>query len=158
MNHIFGGGGFSSRLNREVREKRGLAYGIFSYMVPLDHAAAFMIGTATQNARVSESLAVIRDEVIRLHDEGVSEQELTDAKTYLTGSFPLRLDSNGEIATMLVGMQIAELGIDYLDRRNGLIEAVSGEDIAALAAELLDPDAFAVVVVGEPEGIDATAE
>jgi zinc protease len=158
MNHIFGGGGFSSRLNMEVREKRGLAYGIFSYMVPLDHAAAFMIGTATQNARVSESLAVIRDEVARLRDDGVSVQELADAKTYLTGSYPLRLDSNGEIATMLVGMQIAELGIDYLDRRNGLIEAVTREDIAALAAELLDPEAFAVVVVGEPEGIDATAE
>ncbi len=158
MNHIFGGGGFSSRLNMEVREKRGLAYGVFSYLVPLEHAAAFMIGTATQNARVSESLAVIRDEVIRLRDGGVSEQELADAKTYLTGSFPLRLDSNGEIATMLVGMQIAELGIDYLDRRNGLIEAVRREDIAVLAAELLDPDAFAVVVAGEPQGIDATAE
>ncbi len=158
MNHIFGGGGFSSRLNMEVREKRGLAYGIFSYLVPLDHAASFMIGTATQNARVSETLSVVRDEVTRLHDEGVSEEELADAKTYLTGSFPLRLDSNGEIASILVGMQVAKLGIDYLDRRNGLIEAVTREDIAALAAELLDPDGFAVVVVGEPEGIDATSK
>ncbi|MDP6953477.1 MAG: pitrilysin family protein [Alphaproteobacteria bacterium] len=158
MNHIFGGGGFSSRLNMEVREKRGLAYGIFSYMVSLDHVAAFMIGTATQNARVSESLAVIRDEVTRLRDEGVSEQELADAKTYLTGSFPLRLDSNGEIASMLVGMQIADLGIDYLDHRNSLIEGVTRDDIATLAAELLDPDSFAVIVVGEPEGIDATSD
>jgi len=101
---------------------------------------------------------VVRDEVTRLHDEGVSEEELADAKTYLTGSFPLRLDSNGEIASILVGMQVAKLGIDYLDRRNGLIEAVTREDIAALAAELLDPDGFAVVVVGEPEGIDATSK
>ena len=157
MNHIFGGGGFSSRLNQEVREKRGLAYGVYSYLVPLDHAALMMAGVATQNARVAESLDLIKAEVARLRDAGVSEEELADAKTYLTGSFPLHLDSNGEIASMLVGMQISDLGIDYLERRNGYIEAVTTAEIAALAADLLDPDAFTVVVVGDPEGITPTA-
>jgi zinc protease len=157
MNQILGGGGFTSRLIEEVREKRGLAYGVFSYLAPLDHTALYMGGVATQNERVAESLAVIRAEFARMRDEGVSETELADAKTYLTGSFPLRLDSNGEIANMLVGMQIADLGIDYLERRNGLIEAVTVEDIGTLAAELLDPDSFTVVVVGDPLGVEPAA-
>ena len=157
MNQILGGGGFTSRLIEEVREKRGLAYGVFSYLAPLDHSALYMGGVATQNERVAESLAVIRAEFARMRDDGVSEKELADAKTYLTGSFPLRLDSNGEIANMLVGMQIADLGIDYLERRNGLIEAVTVEDIHTLAAELLDPDSFTVVVVGDPLGVEPAA-
>jgi zinc protease len=157
MNQILGGGGFSSRLIEEVREKRGLAYGVFSYLSPLEHAALYLGGVATQNERVAESLAVIRTEFARMRDHGVSDEELADAKTFLTGSFPLRLDSNGEIANMLVGMQIADLGIDYLERRNGLIEAVTVEDIRTLAGELLDPDSFTVVVVGDPVGVEPAA-
>lgn len=157
MNHILGGGGFTSRLTDEVREKRGLAYGVYSYLAPLDHAALYLGGVATQNERVAESLAVIRAEFARLRDEGVSERELADAKTYLTGSFPLRLDSNAEIASMLVGMQIADLGRDYIERRNGLIEAVTIADVRRVARQLIDPASFAVVVVGEPVGIEPTA-
>ncbi len=157
MNHILGGGGFSSRLTEEVREKRGLAYGVYSYLAPRDHAGLFLGGVATQNERVAESLEVIRAEYARLRDEGVSEQELADAKTYITGSFPLTLDSNAEIASRLVGMQITELGIDYLEHRNQLIENVTVEDIKRLAGDLIDPNSFTVVVVGDPVAIEPTA-
>jgi len=157
MNHVLGGGGFSSRLTEEVREKRGLAYGVYSYLAPRDHTALFLGGVATQNERVAESLEVIRAEYARLRDEGVTEQELGDAKTYITGSFPLSLDSNSEIASRLVGMQIADLGINYLEHRNALIEAVTVEDIKRVAGDLIDPDSFTVVVVGDPVAIEPTA-
>lgn len=157
MNHILGGGGFSSRLTQEVREKRGLAYGVYSYMSPLVHTGLFLGGVATQNERVAESLEVVRAEYARLRDDGVTEQELADAITFITGSFPLSLDSNGEIASRLVGMQIADLGIDYLEHRNRLIEDVTVEDIKRVAGELIDPSTFTVVVVGDPVAIEPTA-
>ena len=157
MNHILGGGGFSSRLTEEVREKRGLAYGVYSYLAPRDHTGLFLGGVATQNERVAESLEVIRAEYARLRDEGVTEQELADAKTFITGSFPLTMDNNGEIASRLVGMQIADLGIDYLEHRNQLIEDVTVDDIKRVAAALIDPNSFTVVVVGDPVAIEPTA-
>lgn len=155
MNYVLGGGGFSSRLMTEVREKRGLAYSVGSYLYPLRHAGLFIGQVATENARVSESLEVIRAEFQRLVDDGISDQELADAKTYLTGSYPLRFDSNGSIARQLVGIQLQDLGIDYVDRRNGLIEAVTQDDIRRVARRLLDPDNLIVTVVGQPEGVTA---
>ena len=157
INHVLGGG-FSSRLTTEVREKRGLAYGIYSYLLPLDHAAVFAGGVATANARVSETIEVVRAELTRMRDHAVSEDELADSKTYLTGSFPLRLDSNGEIASFLVAMQLAKLGIDYLDRRNGFIEAVTIEDARRVARELFAPERLSIVVVGDPENLEPTAQ
>jgi zinc protease len=158
VNYILGGGGFQSRLYDEVREKRGLAYSVYSYLNPLDHAGIVVAGTATANPRVSESLGLILDEWRRMAEEGPTEEELADAKTYLTGSFPLRLSSTGKIAGMLVGMQLEGLGIDYLDKRNGYIEAVTLEDAKRVAGELYRPEALSVVVVGQPEGIEATRE
>ncbi|UCH76200.1 MAG: insulinase family protein [Rhodospirillales bacterium] len=158
INYVLGGGGFSSRLYEEVREKRGLAYSVYSYISPMSAAAVFAGGVSTQNGRVADSLAVIRAEWARMRDHGVSEQELTDAKTYLTGSFPLRFTSTDRIARMLVGMQYNDLGIDYIDRRNRYIEAVSREDIARVANSLLKPDDLTFVIVGDPAGIEATAE
>ena len=155
MNQILGGGGFTSRLYREVRERRGLAYGVYSYLAPLDRAGLYLGGVATRNERAAEALAVVRAEFARMRDEGVSADELADARTYINGSFPLRLDSNREVASILVGMQIAGLGADYLDRRAALIDGVSREDIARVAAALIDPDSFLVVAVGEPVGIAA---
>ncbi len=156
MNKVLGGGGFTSRLTQEVREKRGLAYGVYSYLSPLDHAALYLGGVATENARVAEALAIIRTEFARMRDGGVSAEELADAKTYLTGSYPLRLDSNDKIARMLVGIQLDDLGIDYIDRRNGYIEAVTLDDVNRVAASLLKPEKFQVVVVGRPEGLAPT--
>ncbi len=156
VNYILGGGGFSARLYKEIREKRGLAYSVYAYLNPLDHAALIMGGVATQNERVSQSLDLIRAEWRRMAEDGPSEEELRNAKTYLTGSFPLRFSSSGRISGMLVGMQRSRLGIDYLDRRNGFIEAVTLDDARRVAKRLYDADKLTVVVVGRPEGITAT--
>ncbi|MEM7653298.1 MAG: pitrilysin family protein [Pseudomonadota bacterium] len=157
MNYILGGGGFASRLYREVREKKGLAYSVYSYLAPLDSSAVYVGGVATQNSRLGESLSIIRAEWERMRTEGPSAEELADAKTYLTGSFPLRLSSSGQIAGMLVGMQRDDLGIDYLDRRNQLIEKITLDDVKRMAQSLLDPDALTFIVVGQPDGVESTA-
>lgn len=154
-NYILGGGGFSSRLTTEVREKRGLAYSTYSYLAPLDRAGIWMGGVGTANERVAESLSVIREEWRRMAEEGVTEEELRKAKRYLTGAYPLRFDSNAAIAGILVGLQAAGLPIDYPETRNALVEAVTVEDIRRVAAEWLKPDALAFVVVGQPEGLGA---
>lgn len=153
MNYVLGGGGLTSRLTEEVRERRGLAYSVYSYLLPLDHVGLHMGGVGTQNARVAEALQVIRDEIGRLREEGITALELADAKTYLNGSFPLRLTSSGRIARLLVAMQRQDLGIDYLTRRPELIDAVTLEDVQRVARRLLDPEAMFVVVVGKPEGL-----
>ena len=154
MNHVLGGGGFTSRLTEEVREKRGLAYSVASWLNPLDHAAVYVGSVGTQNARVAESIALIRQQWQRMRDEGVTEAELDDAKTYLTGSFPLSMDNTGAIAGLLIAVQRFHLGIDYINKRNGFIENVTREDIARVAKRLLDPSALTFVVVGEPDGLD----
>ncbi len=155
MNHILGGGGFSSRLTTEVREKRGLAYSTYAYLAPLDRTGIYMGGVGTANARVAESLDVIRAEWRRMAEEGVTAEELQKAKQYLTGAWPLRFDGNAKIAAMLVGLQRDGFGPEYLEQRNGLVEAVSLEDIARVAAKWLRPDELRFVVVGRPEGLDA---
>jgi zinc protease len=156
VNYILGGGGFASRLYEEVREKRGLAYSVYSYIYPLDHSSMIIGGVATQNSRVAESLDLIRLEWKRMAESGPTEDELRDAKTYLTGSFPLRFSSSNRIAGMLVGMQTEHLGIDYLDRRNSFIEAVTEEDARRVARRLYDESALTVVVVGRPDGVRPT--
>lgn len=153
LNEILGGGRFTSRLMTEVREKRGLTYGIGTYLVALDHAELVMGGAATQNARAAETIAVIREQWGRIAAAGVSADELDAAKTYLTGSYPLRFDGNGPIANILVGMQLQGYPIDYAKTRNARIEAVTGDDIARVAKRLLAPDALHFVVVGQPEGL-----
>jgi len=156
LNHILGGGSFTSRLYEQVREKRGLAYSVDTSLAPLDHAGLIVGGAGTANERAAETLAVIRDQWRQVAKDGVTADELVDTKTYLTGSFPLRFTSSGRIARILVAMQLDDLGIDYLDRRNGLIEAVTLEDVNRLARTLLDPEALTFVVAGQPDGIAKT--
>lgn len=158
MNYILGGGGFSSRLYMEVREKRGLAYSVYSYLNPMQRAAIISGGVATRNDQVAQSIAVIREEWARMGDTGPSAEEVADAKTYLNGSFPLRLSSTGSIARMMVAMQYHDLGIDYMDRREGLINAVTLADVQRVARRMLDPKQLTVVVVGKPERVEPTAE
>jgi len=158
VNHILGGGGFSSRLTSEVREKRGLAYSVYSGLQPMQHSGVILGGVATQNSRVAQSIDIIRAEWRRMRDDGPTAQELQDAKTYLTGSFPLNLDSTGRIAATLVAVQRDGLGIDYLDRRDALINAVTLEDARRVARRLLDPDKLSFVVVGSPEKLDGARE
>ena len=156
MNHVLGGGGFTSRLYMTVREKRGLAYSVYSALHPLDRAGLIFGGAGTANKKVSETLAVMRGEWTRMATKGMSEKELADAKTYLTGSYPLRFTSSDRIASMLIGIQMDDLGIDYPDRRNGLIEAVTLGDVNRLAKKLLRQDQLTVVVVGQPDGVKST--
>lgn len=150
MNYMLGGGSFSSRLMEEVRVKRGLAYSVNTYLSPLDRAAFFFGEVGTKNERVGETLAVVRRELARMVEEGVTQEELDDAKTYLTGSYPLRFTSNRAIASQLLGIQLDNLGIDYVERRNGLIEAVTVEDIDRVARRLLKPENMIVTIVGKP--------
>lgn len=158
MNYVLGGGGFSSRLYHEVREKRGLAYSVYSYLNPMQRAALIAGGVATRNDQVAQSIAVIREEWGRMREAGPSARELADAKTFLNGSFPLRLSSTSSIARMLVAMQYHDLGIDYIDRRDDLIDAVTLDDVKRVARRLLDPEQLTVVVVGSPEKVTPTAE
>lgn len=153
MNHILGGGGFTSRLYQEVRDKRGLAYSVGTSLSPLAHAALIVGNAGTANERAGETLDVVRAQWREMAENGATPEELADTQTYLTGSFPLRFTSNSNIAAILVAMRIYDLGIDYLDRRNALIEAVTLDDVNRVAKALLDPAALTMVVVGEPEGI-----
>jgi zinc protease len=156
MNRILGEGGFSSRLMEEVREKRGLAYSVNSSLAPFQHAGLIVGGVATRNAQIGQSLDIIRAEWQRMAEHGASQQELDNAKTFINGSFPLRLDSSRRIADILVSVQFDRLGIDYLDRRPALINAVTLDDVSRVAKRLLDAKALTVVVVGDPEGIAAS--
>jgi len=153
LNHILGSGGFTSRLYDEIREKRGLAYSVGSYLYPLDHSALITGSSGTANERVAETLSVLKDEWRKMSEHGVTAAELSDAKTYLTGSYPLRFTSSGSIASILVSMQVQDLGMDYLERRNSLVEAVTLDQVNRLAKTLLDTDRLTVVVVGQPEGL-----
>ena len=153
MNYVLGGGGRASRLMEEVREKRGLAYGVYAYLSVRDETALYIGSVQTANERMAESLEVIKAEWARMAADGITAEELDSAKRYLTGAFPLRFDSNAKIANYLVFMQEADLGIDYLERRNGLIEAVTLDDVKRVAAWLLKPENLSIVVVGKPEGL-----
>lgn len=152
-NQILGGSGLQSRLSEEIREERGLTYGIGTFLVDFDHADLVLGQAATDNARVAETVALVSDEWRRIAEEGVTEEELERVKTYLTGSYPLRFDGNGRIAGILVGMQSANLPIDYAETRNERVNTVTVDDVQRVASELFDADAIRYVVVGEPEGL-----
>ncbi len=153
MNHILGGGGFTSRLFSEIREKRGLAYSISSGLSPRRASATLVGGAGTANARVKETLNIIKREWEKMARHGVTENELNDAKTYLTGAYPLRFSESGRIAHMLLGIQLAGLDLDYVRNRNGLIEAITRKDIAQVAKKLLDSNRLVTVIVGRPKGM-----
>jgi zinc protease len=153
-NEVFGGGGLQSRLSDEVREKRGLTYGIGSFLSELDGAPLLLGQTATENSRMAESIEVIKAEWARAATEGFTPEEVEEAKTYLTGAYPLRFDGNGPIASIMVGMQMEGLPIDYIETRNDKVNAVTVEDVNRVAAYLYDPEALHFVVVGRPEGLE----
>ena len=156
VNHILGGGAFSSRLYQEVREKRGLAYSVYDSLVWLNHSALFLGGTATRADRAGETLAVIDKEIRRLAEDGPTAEELAKAKAYLNGSFALNLDTSSKIAALLVQLQLDGLGIDYFTRRPDMINAVTLEDARRVAKRLLD-GGMLVTVAGRPEGLVSTS-
>jgi zinc protease len=158
LNEILGGGGFRGRLMKEIREKRGLAYGVSTQLVPYRHAGLIVGNVATENGRVAESIALVRDEWRRMREAGPTAAELDNAKTYLTGSFPLGLDSTQHIAGVLVQMQQDKLGIDYLDRRASLIGGVTLDEAREVAQKLFDASALSFAVVGDPADLEPTRE
>lgn len=153
LNHIIGGGGFSAILMEEVREKRGLAYSVYSYLSPMDHSSVYLGSVATKNESIGESLDIIRSELERIAKDGVSEEDLNNAKSYLTGSYALRFDTNSKIASQLLGILVEDMGIDYIKTRNAQVEALTVEDLKRAAARFLKPDNLTVVVVGKPTGL-----
>jgi zinc protease len=155
MNHILGGGGLGSRLTTEVREKRGLTYGVSSGLRVYKKASLFAISTASANEKVAEAVKVIRAEIARMRTDGVTAEELADAKTYLTGALPVSLDSSGSVASLLYSLQVDGLPPDHLDKRSALIAAVTAEDVRRVARRLLRDDAAVTVVVGKPVGFPA---
>jgi zinc protease len=153
LNQILGGGGFASRLMEEVREKRGLAYSVYSYIQPYQHASIFAGGVATKNESIKQSLDVIRAELKRMADSGPTEAEFNNAKSYLTGSYALRFDTNAKIASQLLGLLQEDFGIDYVDKRNALVDAVTMADMKRVASRLLKSDDLIVTIVGKPMGM-----
>ena len=155
VNHILGGGSFTSRLYREIREKRGLAYGVHDHLVWLNHTSLMIGSTATRADATGQTIEIIEHEIRRLAQEGPTEEEFEKAKTYLKGSYPLGLDTSNRIASQLVQIQLDDLGIDYVERRAGLIDAVTLADTKRVAKRLLD-GGLLVTVVGRPDGVTST--
>lgn len=153
MNFILGSSGFGSRLTEEIREKRGLTYGIYSGLQTMDHADLLSVSTSTANANAGKMLELIRAEFARMQKTAVTAQELADAKSYLIGSLPLTLTSTDRIAGLALSLQLDNLPRDYLDIREREIRAVTAEDVQKLAGRLLAPGLFATVLVGRPEGL-----
>jgi len=151
MNYIIGGADLRSRLAQEIRIKRGLAYSVYSMEEPMIHGAVWKGGFATRNAQVGSAVTALHSTLQEFADYGPTDKEMQDAKTYITGSFVLGLDSNADIANYLISMQLYHLGRDYLDKRNGLIEAVSKDDVKAIAKKLTDPSHLVMVMVGQPD-------
>jgi zinc protease len=156
MSQVLGGSGYASRLMREVREKRGLTYGIGFSLSPLDHAGLFVGSLGTRNEKAGEALAVVKETLKKLADEGPTQAELDDVKTFLTGSYALRFDTNGKIANQLLGMLQEDLGIDYINKRNAMVEAITLDQVKAQARRLLDSERLIITVVGKPEGLKST--
>jgi zinc protease len=152
MNHVLGGGTFTSRLFDEVREKRGLAYGVDSDLANNKHSSMLVVGTATRADRAAETLKVIRDTVRKMVDEGPTQAELDAAKKYVIGAYAINnLDSSSAIARTLVELQIDDLGIDYMQRRAAIIDAVTLDQVKAIAKKLLSAEPT-IMVLGPASG------
>ena len=153
LNEILGGNGFSSRLMDQVREKRGLTYGIDTSLAAYDHGEVLAGSVATANDKAAEAMQIIREVWADVANNGVTQKEVDDTKTYMTGSYPLRFDGNKRIASILVGMQMLGLPVTYRATRNAKVEAVTLADVNRVAASLLTPDNLTFVVVGDAKGV-----
>lgn len=154
MNYILGGGGFGSRLMDEVREKRGLTYGIYSSLQDFRHANMLSISTSTKNENTQNVLKIVRDVMQSMQSAAVSDKELADAKSYIIGSMPLALSSTDQIASITLNLLVNGFPIDYLDNYADKINAVSAADVQRVAARILKPENMMVVLVGKPQGVE----
>lgn len=153
-NQILGGGGYRSRLMEEVREQRGLTYGISTWLSLSKSAPMMQGGFSSSNSLVAEAIEVVQAEWADMAENGVTAAELEAAQRYMTGSYPLRFDGNGTIAGILAAMQSDNMPLDYIATRNDNVLAVTVEDIQRVAAEVVSTDALRFVVVGQPEGLE----
>lgn len=153
VDYSFGGGGFASRLFDKVREKNGLAYSVSTFMLPLKHSPMYIGTLASDNAKIAGAIDIVKAEWAKTAQSGQTAKELKDAKTYLTGSFPLSFTSSARLASFLAALQYNGEGIDYLQNRNALMNAVSLSDARRVAARLLDPESLFFVVVGKPANL-----
>jgi zinc protease len=147
VNHILGGGGLSSRLYHEVREKRGLAYSVYESLLWMDHSALFVGNTGTRADRAGETVDAINKEIRRIAEDGPTQTELDEAKSYLKGSQMLALDTSSKLASALLQYQLDKLPIDYIEKRNAIVDAVTLED-ARKAAQRLWGQGLLTVIVG----------
>ncbi len=147
VNHILGGGGLSSRLYHEVREKRGLAYSVYESLLWMDHSAVFVGNTGTRADRAGETVDAINKEIGRMAEDGPTQQELDEAKSYLKGSQMLALDTSSKLASALLQYQLDKLPIDYIEKRNAIVDAVTLDD-AKKAAQRLWGQGLLTVIVG----------
>jgi zinc protease len=154
MAEILGGGGLESWLTDEIREKRGLTYGVSFGLSPMERTGLYAGMLQTRNDAAGEALAAAREVMARMAKDGPTQAQLDEAKTYLTGSYALRFSSNAAIARQLLGQQQQGLAIDYVLRRNALVAAVTLDQVKAQARRLLHPDRLIVTVVGRPEGLN----
>lgn len=148
LNQLVGGGGFASRLMEEVREKRGLAYSVYSYLQPFKHASLLSGGVATKSEAITQSLDVIRGELKKIAEDGPSAEEFENAKKYLIGSYALRFDTNSKIASQLLGLYEDDFEPDYVLKRNDLVAQITIDDAKRVAKRLLDNNDLIVTIVG----------
>lgn len=153
MNYILGGGGFVSRLVDNIRDNLGLTYGIYSHFDAREYPGAFQIAVETRNQNANLALSEILKEIKSLMEKGVSDIELSEAKAYLTGSFPLRMDSNSKMVRLLSAVEMYNLGLDFPEKYPGLINQLTVADILRVARKYLHPDKFLLVVVGNQKEI-----
>jgi len=158
MNYILGGGGFSSRLMQTVRDEMGLAYDIHSFFAPYKEGGLFEVGFQTKNESANTVVKEIYRQMGRITNEQVSDQELEDAKAYLTGSFPRRLDTNRKVADFLVAVEFYGLGLDYVEKYPQYIKSVTKDDVLRVAKKYLDPGGLVTVVVGKQAKISLKPE
>jgi zinc protease len=151
VNHILGGGTLSSRLYKEVREKRGLAYSVYESLLWMDHSALFIGNTGTRADRAGETVEAINKEVRRIAEEGPTQQELDEAKSYLKGSQMLALDTSSKLASALLQYQLDKMPIDYIEKRNAIVDAVTLDDTKKAAQRLWGQGLLTVIVGRAPQ-------
>ena len=153
MNYILGGGGFSSRVMDSIRNERGLAYSVYSYFSAEKSHGSFQFIMQTKNETAQEAIRLANEEIQRIREQPVTEQELNDAKDYLIGSFPLRFDTNRKVANFLAQVEFFQLGLDYPERYGDLIRKISGADVQRVAKQYLQPEKLITVTVGNQQKI-----
>ena len=154
LNYTFGGGGFESRLMKDLRVEKGLTYGVYTSVNAGEKLQLWSGGGQTKNESAGEFISAVKANMTKMIEDGMTEEELADAKAYLIGSYPLSFDSNAKIAGNMMGLRLDGRAVDSFDKRNAKIEAVTLEDVNRVAREYLSPENFTFVVVGEPEGLD----